>query len=226
MIKIICEACGSNDLTRDGHFYVCRACGTKYLNENEKMNSATMTNMSYEECLENCDAYVKASEFDFAISMYAFLIDTYPERTKAYIGLIKLKGELDEPVTKEYTALQKLIEEGAEYEKQEFDQLLKYVINDRTRELRRQQKEAEQKSATFFNISMSAVVGTMAGVFMLILTKGRTEFLILGVILITCLVILAISFRKISNDEAKNARKYKREIAEIEAGFEEKREMH
>ena len=36
MKKIVCEMCSSNDVIKDGEFYVCQACGTKYTVESAR----------------------------------------------------------------------------------------------------------------------------------------------------------------------------------------------
>lgn len=36
MKAIVCEMCGSNDVLKDGDFYVCQVCGTKYTPENAR----------------------------------------------------------------------------------------------------------------------------------------------------------------------------------------------
>ena len=36
MKRLVCELCGSNDITRDGEFFVCQSCGTKYTLESAR----------------------------------------------------------------------------------------------------------------------------------------------------------------------------------------------
>ena len=91
MKQLTCELCGGNDLVKDGGFFVCQHCGTKYsVEEAKKMmiegtvnvkvdNSEKMSNL-YERARKS----IEVSDLTHAAEYYKEILDENPNDWEAY----------------------------------------------------------------------------------------------------------------------------------------------
>ena len=89
MQKLQCEICGSNDLVKNGDYFVCEHCGTKYTKEDLKdmINvkvDVEVNDKHWEEAKKQANA--EAEQLDYEISLleeYKALRDEYETKLEA-----------------------------------------------------------------------------------------------------------------------------------------------
>lgn len=102
MEPLKCKMCGNAALEKDGEFFVCRYCGTKYP-EKIKMEFSGEVNIqgieNYNNLINNGNTFLILNEYQKAINIFEKAISIYPDRALGYAKLIiaktkYYKGEL------------------------------------------------------------------------------------------------------------------------------------
>lgn len=71
---LICESCGSNDLERDGAFFVCRYCGTRMVSDVPAAASIN-NDARIADILKRADLYWKHGRKAQAASLYRQVLE-------------------------------------------------------------------------------------------------------------------------------------------------------
>ena len=91
MEALKCKMCGSTSVTKEGEFYVCAYCGTKYP-EKMKIELGGEVKVqgidNFETMLERGDTFLKLNEYDKAKKVFDKLADLYPNKCIVYIKQI------------------------------------------------------------------------------------------------------------------------------------------
>lgn len=91
MEALKCKMCGSTSVTKEGEFYVCAYCGTKYP---EKMKIELSGEVkvqgidNFETMLERGDTFLKLNEYNKAKKVFEELADLYPNKCIVYLKQI------------------------------------------------------------------------------------------------------------------------------------------
>lgn len=97
MKALKCEVCASNELVKDGDYFVCSYCGTKYTLEDAKKMLVSgeveiiKGDAEKERLLKNAMSFIKISEFERARSTYAEVVEEFPEDYRGWWGLFSLQ---------------------------------------------------------------------------------------------------------------------------------------
>lgn len=90
MIKIVCELCGSNELVKDGEYFVCQYCGTKYTVEQARKLIVEGTvkidrSDETEKTLKNADNTYLDGNYKEAFSLYSTVLNDNPDNAHAIL---------------------------------------------------------------------------------------------------------------------------------------------
>ena len=103
MKAITCELCGSNDLIKEGDYFVCQHCGTKYSTEDAKKllveANVTIANpvsvdgiASIGNLLRRAMRYEVNRDYEMALEYYNKVLDIDIDNIEANEGVIRLRG--------------------------------------------------------------------------------------------------------------------------------------
>ena len=92
MVKIVCELCGSNKLIKDGEFFVCQSCETKYTTEQARNLIVEGTvkidhSDEIENILKNADNTFLDGNYVEAFSLYSKVLNETPDNAHAVLYL-------------------------------------------------------------------------------------------------------------------------------------------
>ncbi len=96
MKALVCELCGGNDLVKDGGYFVCQSCGTKYTVEEAKkmmiegtvnVQGTVKVDRSSESrnILRNADSTFEVSNYKEAFDLYSQVLNNDPDNTHAIL---------------------------------------------------------------------------------------------------------------------------------------------
>lgn len=107
MKAIICEICGSNELVKDGEFFVCQYCGTRYTPESARKMFAAISGTvkidrtsEFESLMKNAARAYGARNYPEAEALFlqALTIDADDPRARMYKVLSRARRNMEESV--------------------------------------------------------------------------------------------------------------------------------
>ncbi len=96
MEKVACEVCNSSHIVKDGNYFVCESCGTRYKTEDlRKMILGVVEVIPGEKTLEKLydDAtfYLSINKLDEALEAFQRITKDYPKEYKPWIGMSRIR---------------------------------------------------------------------------------------------------------------------------------------
>lgn len=84
MKALVCELCGSNDFVKEGDFFVCQSCGTKYSSEDAKKMMESDSSKKISNLYERARKSIEVSDLAHASEYYKEILDENPNDWEAY----------------------------------------------------------------------------------------------------------------------------------------------